>query len=73
MTVAWPKVGQICDNDDNEHPLPFARASQNVAATAILLKGMPEPSTLERQQAYGELCILLKRAAIQQAESSVSQ
>jgi hypothetical protein len=63
----------ICDDDDGDHPPLFAQASQNVVAIAILLRMMPEPSTPEGRQAHKELCALLEHAAVQQAESSMSQ
>jgi hypothetical protein len=63
----------ICDNDGGEHPPVFTRASQNVAAATILLRTMPEASTLEGRQAHGELRVLLKCVAVQQAESSASR
>jgi hypothetical protein len=44
--------------------------SQNVAAAAILLQTMPEPSTPEGRQAHEELCA--ERAMVQQAKSSAS-
>jgi hypothetical protein len=38
---------RICDDDGGDLPPLFTRASQNVAAAAILLQTMPEPSTPE--------------------------
>jgi hypothetical protein len=64
---------RICDDDGGDHPPLFARASQNAAATAILLRTMPEPSTLDGRQAHKELCTLLEHAVVQQAESSTSR
>jgi hypothetical protein len=38
----------ICDDDNGgDHPPLFTKVSQNVAIVAILLRTMPEPSTLE--------------------------
>lgn len=40
----------------NEEPIPiFNRASQNVAAIAILIRNMPEPSTIEGRRIRDEL------------------
>ena len=61
---------KICE-DDAEPPL-FPRASQNIAAAAALLRGLPEPATPEERRAQCEVCALLERAAEQQAESSMS-
>ena len=58
--------------DDGALP-HFARASQNIAAAAALLQGLPKPATPEDHWAYREICTLLERAAVQQAESSLSQ
>jgi hypothetical protein len=49
------------------HHLP-----QNLAAAAILLRAMPEPSTTEGQRIQGELKNLLEDAAVRRAESSAS-
>jgi hypothetical protein len=38
---------RICDDDGGDGPPLFTRASQNVAAMAILLLSMLEPLTLE--------------------------
>ena len=58
------------DDEDLPH---FTRASQNIAATAALLRGLPEPTTPEDRQAHREIRTLLERAAMQQAKSSLSQ
>jgi hypothetical protein len=63
---------RINNNERGEQPPPFARASQNVAAVAILLRTMPAPSTVEGRQVRDELRELLECAAVQQAESSAS-
>jgi hypothetical protein len=47
--------------------------SQNLAAVAILLRAMPEPSTTEGRRIQGELKNLLDDTAVRRAESSVSQ
>jgi tyrosyl-tRNA synthetase len=46
-------------------PLVFGQASQNVVATAVLLRNMPEPSNLEARRAHDEICGLLETAAMQ--------
>lgn len=55
--AAWRRARhvnrRICNDDGNEPPPPFTRASKNVAAAAILLRSMPEPSTSEGRQAHG--------------------
>jgi hypothetical protein len=55
----------INDDERGEQPPPFARASQNVAAAAILLRTMPAPSTAEGCQVCDELRGLLECAAMQ--------
>ena len=59
----------IADNETLPH---FARASQNIAATMALLHGLPEAATPEDRWAHREIRTLLKRAATQQVESSLS-
>jgi hypothetical protein len=46
---------------------------QNLAAAAILLRVMPEPSTTEGRRIQGELKNLLEDAAVRRAESSASR
>jgi hypothetical protein len=60
--------------DDARAGLPptFNGANQNLAAVAMLLRTMPEPSATEGRRVQGELKNLLKNAAVQQAESSAS-
>ena len=64
---------RINNDEGSEQPPIFNRASQNVAAAAMLVRAMPEPSTTEGRRVRGELRDLLETAAVQQAESSVSQ
>ena len=64
---------RIHDDEGSEQPLVFNRASQNVAAAAMLVRAMPEPSTTEGRRVRGELRDLLETAAVQQAESSASR
>jgi hypothetical protein len=61
--------------DDTRAGLPpaFSGASQNLAAVAMLLRIMPEPSTTEGRRIQGELKNLLEDAAVRQAESSASR
>jgi hypothetical protein len=47
--------------------------SQNLAAAAMLLWTMPEPSTTEGRRIQGELKNLLEDAAVRRAESSASR
>jgi hypothetical protein len=54
-------------------PLVFNRANQNIVATAMLLRNMPEPSTPKAHWARDEIRGLLETTAMQQAESSASR
>jgi hypothetical protein len=60
--------------DDARARLPPASSGvgQNLAAAAILLRAMPEPSTTEGWRIQGELKNLLEDAAVRRAESSAS-
>ena len=64
---------RINNDEASGQPPIFNRASQNVAAAAMLVRAMPEPSTTEGRRVHGELRGLLKTAAVQQAESSTSR
>jgi hypothetical protein len=66
---------QHCIADDARARLPPASSGvgQNLAAAAILLRAMPEPSTTEGRRIQGELKNLLEDAVIRRAESSASQ
>jgi hypothetical protein len=61
--------------DDARARLPPASSgvAQNLAAAAILLRAMPEPSTTEGRRIQGELKNLLEDAAVRRAESSASR
>jgi hypothetical protein len=61
--------------DDARAGLPpaFSGAGQNLAAAAMLLWTMPEPSTTEGRHIQGELKGLLEDAAVRRAESSASR
>jgi hypothetical protein len=54
-------------------PLASSGVGQNLAAAAILLRAMPEPSTTEGRHIQGELKNLLEDAAVRRAESSASR
>jgi hypothetical protein len=61
--------------DDARARLPPASSGvgQNLAAAAMLLRAMPEPSTTEGRHIQGELKNLLEDAAVRRAESSASR
>jgi hypothetical protein len=62
------------DDDVRARPPPASSGvGQNLAATAILLRAMPEPSTTEGRRIRGELRNLLEDVAVRRAESSASQ
>ena len=52
----------IADDEALPH---FTWASQNIAAVAALLKGLPGPTTPKNRRAHREIHTLLKRAAAQ--------
>jgi hypothetical protein len=60
--------------DDARAGLPpaFSGAGQNLAAAAMLLRTMSEPSTTEGRHIQGKLKDLLENAAVRRAESSAS-
>jgi hypothetical protein len=60
-------------NADADAPPLFRRASQNLVAAAMLLRGCPEPATSEERRVRQQLKALLEAAAAQQAESSASR
>jgi hypothetical protein len=61
--------------DDARARLPPASSGvrQNLAAAAILLRAMPEPSTTEGRRIQGELKNLLEDVVVRRAESSASR
>jgi hypothetical protein len=61
--------------DDARARLPPASSGvgQNLAAAAMLLRAVPEPSTTEGRRIQGELKNLLEDAAVRRAESSASR
>jgi hypothetical protein len=61
-------------DDVRARPRPTSSGvSQNLAAAAILLRAMPEPSTTEGRRIQGELKNLLEDAAVRRAENSASR
>jgi hypothetical protein len=54
-------------------PPASSGVGQNLAAAAILLRAMPEPSTTEGWRIQGELKNLLEDAVVRRAESSASR
>jgi hypothetical protein len=64
---------RITDDARARLPPASSRVGQNLAAAAILLQAMPEPSTTEGRRIQGELKNLLEDAAIRRAESSASR
>jgi hypothetical protein len=63
----------IADDARARLPLTSSGVGQNLAAAAILLRAMPEPSTTEGRRIQGELMNLLEDAAVQWAKSSASR
>jgi hypothetical protein len=64
---------RIADNARARLPPASSGVGQNLAAAAILLQAMSEPSTTEGQRIQGELKNLLEDAAVRRAESSASR
>jgi hypothetical protein len=61
-------------DDVRARPSPSSSGvGQNLAAAAMLLRAMPEPSTTEGRRIQGELKNLLEDAAVRRAESSASR
>jgi hypothetical protein len=69
-----PQDIQHCIADDvRVRPPPDSSGvGQNLAAAAILLRSMPEPSTTEGRRIQGELKNLLEDTVVRRAESSAS-
>jgi hypothetical protein len=70
---AWDVQRRIIDDARAGLPPTFNGANQNLAAAAILLRTMLEPSTTEGRRVQGELRDLLENAIVRQAESSASR
>jgi hypothetical protein len=64
---------RIADDARARLPPTSSGVGQNLAAAAMLLRAMPEPSTTEGRRIQGELNNLLEDAAVRQAESSASR
>jgi hypothetical protein len=64
---------RIADDVRARPPPVSSGVGQNLAAAAILLRAMPEPSTTEGRRIQGELKNLLEDAAVRRAESSASR
>jgi hypothetical protein len=64
---------RIVDGARTGLPPASSEVGQNLAAAAMLLRTMPEPSTTEGRRIQGELKDLLEDAAVRRAESSASR
>jgi hypothetical protein len=64
---------RIADNARARLPPASSGVGQNLAAAAILLRAMPEPSTTKGRRIQGELKNLLEDATVRRAESSASR
>jgi hypothetical protein len=64
---------RIANNARTRLPLASSGVDQNLAAAAILLRAMPEPSTTEGRRIQGELKNLLEDAAVRRDKSSASR
>jgi hypothetical protein len=63
---------RIVDNARAALPPAVSGSGQDLAAAAMLLRAMPEPSTTEGRHIQGELKNLLEGATVRRAESSAS-
>jgi hypothetical protein len=63
---------RIVDNVRARPPPASSGVGQNLAAAAMLLRSMPEPSTTKGRRIQGELKNLLEDAAVRRAESFAS-
>jgi hypothetical protein len=64
---------RIADDVRARPPPASSGVGQNLAAAAILLRAMPEPSTTEGRRIQGELKNLLEDATVRRAKSSASR
>jgi hypothetical protein len=64
---------RITDDVRARPPPASSGVGQNLAAAAILLRAMPEPSTTEGRRIQGELKNLLEDAAVRRVKSSASR
>jgi hypothetical protein len=69
---AWDVQRRIIDDARAGMPPAFNGAGQSLAAAAMLLRTMSEPSTTEGRRIQGELKDLLENAAARRAERSAS-
>ena len=51
-------------NDGNDLP-QFTQAGQNIAATVMLLRGVPEPVDPQERAVYRNLRVLVEAAVVQ--------
>jgi hypothetical protein len=70
---AWDVQRRIIDDARAGLPPAFNGAGQSLAAAAMLLQTMPEPSTTEGRRIQGQLKDLLENAAARRAESSAAR
>jgi hypothetical protein len=70
---AWDVQCRIFDDARARLPPASSGVGQNLAAAAILLRAMSEPSTTEGRRIQGELKNLLEDVVVRRAESSASQ
>jgi hypothetical protein len=70
---AWDVQHHIADDARARLSPASSGVGQNLAAAAILLRAMPEPSTTEGRCIQGELKNLLEDAAVRRAKSSASR
>jgi hypothetical protein len=64
---------RIADDVRARPPPTSSGVGQNLAAAAILLRAMPEPSTTKGRRIQGKLKNLLEDSAVRRAESSASR
>jgi hypothetical protein len=64
---------RIADDVRLRPPPASSGVGQNMAATAILVRAMPEPSTTEGRRIQGELKNLLEDVAVRRAKNSASR
>jgi hypothetical protein len=64
---------RIVDDARAGLPSAFSGVGQNLAAAAMLLRTMPEPSTTEGRRIQGKLKDLLEDVVVRRAKSSASQ
>ena len=64
---AWGHARQVQHDimDEGNDPPQFARASQNIAAVAMLLHSVPEPVDPQERAVYRNLWALVEATAVQ--------